>query len=111
MQLAADRLAAWADEWCVAINKEKSSTTLFTLSSKQKTGTIKLGDTPLRSDDEATYLGVTFDKKQTWKPHIHNAEAKARRKLAPQLGLQQRRPTSRHWTGSKTKPSGSLLDR
>ncbi|KAK7093816.1 hypothetical protein V1264_007506 [Littorina saxatilis] len=82
MQLAADRLAAWADEWCVAINKEKSSTTLFTLSSKQKTGTIKLGDTPLRSDDEATYIGVTFDKKQTWKPHIHNAEAKARRKLA-----------------------------
>ena len=82
MQLAADKLAAWAEEWNVHINKEKSSTTLFTLSSKQKAGTIKLGDTPLRSDEEATYLGVTFDKKQTWKPHIQQAEAKARRKLA-----------------------------
>ncbi|KAK7089030.1 hypothetical protein V1264_024783 [Littorina saxatilis] len=111
MQLAADRLAAWADEWCVAINKEKSSTTLFTLSSKQKTGTIKLGDTPLRSDDEATYLGVTFDKKQTWKPHIHNAEAKARRKLAimrklarNQLGS-KRRNTQASLPGSTQAPS------
>jgi ribonuclease HI len=82
MQQAADRLAAWAEEWNVSINKEKSFTTLFTLSSKKQTGTIKLGDTPLRSEDEATYLGVTFDKKQTWKPHIQQAEAKARRKLA-----------------------------
>ena len=82
MQLAADRLAAWAEDWNVHINKDKSSTTLFTLSSKQKAGTIKLGDTPLRSDEEATYLGVTFDKKLTWKPHIQQAEAKARRKLA-----------------------------
>ena len=81
MQLAADKLAAWAEEWNVTVNKDKSSTTLFTLSSKQKPGTIKLGDTPLENDEEATYLGVTFDKRQTWKPHIERAERKARRKL------------------------------
>ena len=45
MQQAADRLVSWAEEWCVAINKEKSSTTLFTLSTKQNAGPIKLGDT------------------------------------------------------------------
>ena len=82
MQQAAGKLAAWADEWCVKINKEKSSTTLFTLSAKQKAGPIKLGDTALKNEEEATYLGVTFDKKQTWRPHIQKAEAKARRKLA-----------------------------
>ena len=82
LQQAADKLNAWAEEWCVSINKEKSSTTLFTLSTKQKAGTIKLGGTPLREDEEATYLGVTFDRRQTWKPHIARAEAKARRKLA-----------------------------
>ena len=32
--------------------------------------------------DNATYLGITFDKTQTWKTHISRAEAKARRKLA-----------------------------
>ena len=30
----------------------------------------------------ATYLGVKFDKRQTWKPHITQAEGKARKKLA-----------------------------
>ena len=82
MQLAADKLAAWAEEWNISINKDKSSTALFTLSSKQKSGTIKLGDTPLKKDEEVTYLGVTFDKRQTWKPHIERAERKARQKLA-----------------------------
>ena len=37
---------------------------------------------PLKEDDEPTYLGVTFDKRQTWKPHLQEAETRARRKLA-----------------------------
>ena len=36
MQLAADKLNSWTEKWCVAVNKDKSSTTLFTLSPKQK---------------------------------------------------------------------------
>ena len=82
MQQAADMLHGWAEDWCVKVNRDKSSTTLFTLSPKQKAGTIKLGDTPLKEDEEATYLGVTFDKRMTWKSHITKAETKARRKLA-----------------------------
>ena len=76
------QLAAWAEDWCIQINREKCSTTLFTLSPKQKPGTVKLGDTLLKNDDESSYLGITFDKRQTWKPQIQKAEAKARRKLA-----------------------------
>ena len=41
-----------------------------------------LDDTELQHTDSATYLGITFDKRQTWKTHISRAEAKARRKLA-----------------------------
>ena len=63
MQLAADKLNSWTEKWCVAVNKDKSSTTLFTLSPKQKAGTITLGGTPLKEDEEATYLGITFDKR------------------------------------------------
>ena len=82
MQLAADKLNSWTEKWCVAVNKDKSSTTLFTLSPKQKAGTITLGGTPLKEDEEATYLGITFDKRQTLKQHIAKAEGKARRKMA-----------------------------
>ena len=42
MQLATDKLNSWTEKWCVAVNKNKSSTTLFTLSPKQKAGTILL---------------------------------------------------------------------
>ena len=41
-----------------------------------------LDDTELQHTDSATYLGITFDKRQTWKTHISRAEAKARRRLA-----------------------------
>lgn len=50
--------------------------TLFTLPTKQA-DTIKLVETPLRREEEATYLVVTFDKKQTLIPEIQNSEAKA----------------------------------
>ena len=43
---------------------------------------IMLDDTELQHTDSATYLGITFDKRHTWKTHISRSEAKARRKLA-----------------------------
>lgn len=61
---------------------EKSSTTLFTLSLKQKAGIIKLGDTLMKEYDEVSYLGITFDKKVTWKNHIGKVETMARRQQA-----------------------------
>ena len=36
MQLALDTLTAWAEQWCVSINREKSSATLFLLSTKNQ---------------------------------------------------------------------------
>ena len=41
-----------------------------------------LDDTELQHTDSVTYLGITFDKRQTWKTHISRAKANARRKLA-----------------------------
>lgn len=82
MQLALDKLTAWAQDWCITINREKSSATLFTLSTKQQPGRLKMGDSPLRFEDQQTYLGVTFDRRLTWKHHVESAEAKARRKLS-----------------------------
>ena len=81
IQSAADELNSWTENWCVAVNKDKSSTILFTLSPKQKAGTITYSETPLK-EDKATYLGLTSDTRQTWKPHNAKAEVKARRRLA-----------------------------
>ena len=87
LQTAVNILSNWANEWCVKINRSKTFTTLFTLSTKVKPVKIMLNHTELQHIDSVTYLGVTylgvtFDRRQTWKPHICNAETKARRKLA-----------------------------
>ena len=81
MQLALDKLEEWTQKWCVSVNKEKSSATLFALSS-QKPGKLKIGNQPLPFEDEQTYLGVTFDRHLTWRKQIEKAEATARKKLA-----------------------------
>ena len=36
MQLATDKLNSWTEKWCVAVNKDKSSTTLFTCPQSKK---------------------------------------------------------------------------
>ena len=82
LQEATNILSSWAQDWCVKINKTKSFTTLFTLSTKSKPMKIMLDDTELQHTDSATHLGITFPKRHTWKTHISRAEAKARRKLA-----------------------------
>ena len=82
LQEATNILSNWAQYWCVKINKTKSFTTLFTLSTKSKPMKIMLDDTELQHTDSATYLGIAFDQRHTWKTHISRAEANARRKLA-----------------------------
>ena len=82
LQESANILSKWTQDWCVKINKTKSFTTLFTLSTKAKHIKIMLEDVELQHIDSTTYLGVTFDKRQTWRYHINGAQAKARRKLA-----------------------------
>jgi len=74
IQQAIDQLTAWTEDWCTTLNKDKSSTTLFTLLPKKQASPIKIGT--------QTYLGVTFDKRLTWKPHTLRSEGKARKKLA-----------------------------
>lgn len=81
MQIALNTVSAWADRWCVTINKDKTTGTLFSLSPKATPGRLTLGNTILKMEDQQTYLGVTYDKKMTWKHHISQAESKARRKL------------------------------
>ena len=81
MQLALESVAAWAESWCVTINREKSTATLFSLSTKKQPGKLTIGNTTMKCENQQTYLGVTFDKHMTWKNHISKTEAKARRKL------------------------------
>ena len=76
-QLVLDNVTSWTRDWCMTINKDKLAATLFSLSTKQEAGNLNLVDTPLQYEDQRTYLGVMFDKKQTWKLQVEKAKAKA----------------------------------
>ena len=78
LQEATNILSSSAKDWCVKINKTKLFLTLFTLSTKLKPMKIMLDDTELQHTDSTIYLGITLDKRQTWKTHISRAEAKAK---------------------------------
>ena len=58
LQEATNILSRWAQDWCVKINKTKSFTTLFTLSTKSKPTKMKimLDDTELQHTDSANYV-------------------------------------------------------
>ena len=77
MQEALDRLTEWTKKWCLTINRDKSSSTLFTLSS-QKSPTRKLGNVSHPYNNVQTYIGVTFGSQLTWAEQIRKAEAKDR---------------------------------
>ncbi|GFR60787.1 RNA-directed DNA polymerase from mobile element jockey [Elysia marginata] len=67
LQLALDALRMWTEKWLMKINPEKTTFTTFTLSTKSQTVHLKIGDHQLREEQSPTYLGVTFDKRLTWK--------------------------------------------
>ena len=62
---------------------------------------LTLADTPVQFYSEQTYLEVSFDKRQKWKPQLENAEAKTNRKCV----------TRRKLTGTKCGADESILKR
>jgi hypothetical protein len=46
MEQALDKITEWKNNWCVTINKEKSSATLFSLSTKTHAGQLHIENTP-----------------------------------------------------------------
>ena len=60
MQQALNTLEGWTNQWLVKINSRKTTCAIF----------------------NPTYLGVTFDKRLTWKQQTEKAEARAKVRLA-----------------------------
>ena len=54
LQTAINVLSNWANEWCMNINRNKTFTTLFTLSTKVKLVKSMLNHTELQHIDSAT---------------------------------------------------------
>ncbi|GFR99360.1 hypothetical protein ElyMa_004526600 [Elysia marginata] len=67
LQMALDALRMWKEKWLMKVDAEKTTLTTFTLSTKFQTVRLEIGEYKLREEPFPTYLGVTFDKRLTWK--------------------------------------------
>lgn len=82
MQEALKVLEDWTKKWLVNINITKTTYTIFSLSPKELKANLKLCGQTLQADNTPTYLGVTFDKRLTWKHQTEKVEARAKLRLA-----------------------------
>ena len=67
-----DLLSEWCNKWKIKLNPSKTKVGLFTNSNNTKEITLNLGRVPLTVSNEIKFLGLTFDRKLTWRHHIDN---------------------------------------
>ena len=82
MQTAMNTISNWAEEWIVTINRTKTQSTLFSLSTKKESFSLKIENDEIPQQETPTYLGVKLDKKLTWTPYLSSLENKAIKKMA-----------------------------
>ena len=64
------------------INPRKTTYTIFSLSPKDTTAKLIINNQTLPKEENPTYLGVTFDKRMTWKQQTEKAESRGKARLA-----------------------------
>jgi hypothetical protein len=62
-------LQTWFEKWRRRINENKSCSITFTLR-KSSTPDVTFNDIQIPRNTEIKYLGMTIDRKLTWKQHI-----------------------------------------
>ena len=73
IQETVNRVSKWAMDWGLKINKSKTVCALFSLSTQAQKIKVIMDDQVLLQTDTSTFLGVTLDKRLTWRTHIQAA--------------------------------------
>ena len=81
LQLALDKLNKWTKQWAVKLNASKTTFSVFSLSPRPPSIQLTFDGCNLPQDESPTYLGVTYDRRLTWKQQIEKAESKAKSRL------------------------------
>ena len=82
IQQALLALEDWSKSWLVKISEEKTTCTVFSLSNKTQQPKLVLNGKILRHEENPNYLGVTFDRRLTWKTQVEKNRTRARQRMA-----------------------------
>jgi hypothetical protein len=67
----------WSKRWHIKINEDKTQAIYFSHRLRPPESLLTLNGRNIPFVNNVKYLGVIFDKKITWRPHIEMIEAKA----------------------------------
>jgi hypothetical protein len=70
-------MVAWYECWNIKINEDKTQAIYFTHKNRPPGSHIMLNGWNIQLVNSVKYLGVTLDKRMTWRLHIEMIEAKA----------------------------------
>ena len=95
VQVALSTLESWARRWKFKVNPQKSESAAFALGSNAEAcsnPTVELYGQPSRPTETPKLLGVTFDRRMTFRTHAENIASKMTARLQ-----QLRRLAGRSW--------------
>ena len=78
LQQALQVIESWARSWLVKVNEKKTIFTIFGLFNQKYSVHLKLNGQTLQQEDTPTYLGVTLDRRLTWKNQLQKNQARAK---------------------------------
>ena len=84
LQNAVSAVDNWSNKWKLNLNSTKSESTFFTLSNAELDWkpSIKIGEKIVPFNRTPKFLGVTFDRLLSFKPHVEETVRKAERKMS-----------------------------
>ena len=81
LQLAINNIVRWSNDVGLKISKNKTKCMLFTKRRVVETPELKIGNEIIPNVREQKFLGLTWDRKMTWIPHIRNLKESCRKSL------------------------------
>ena len=82
IQDTVNRVNSWTEKWALKLNKTKTVSTLFSLSTSKEKVKLNIADQPVPQVETPTFLGVTLDTRLTWKPHLEAVETRTVKRLS-----------------------------
>lgn len=91
LQRAAAQLERWYRTWLLGVNPEKSKALFLSKRLHNPLHQVRMFGVPLEWTNKARYLGVTLDRRLTWRPHIEERVRVANGAVGSLLPLLHRR--------------------
>ena len=82
LQQALQVIGSWAQVWLLKVSKKKTTFTVFSLSNQQQRVHLKQNGQTVHQENTPTYLGVTLDRRLTWKNQLQRNQAISKIRLA-----------------------------